>query len=74
VLELSGPSSLRDSVQLLLDNEIFTPSTFLSEFAEKYAALSGCEIERLLLLAPGTLSIERLSHKTLPLSLKSTTP
>ena len=72
-LELKGPSSLKEAVGLLLDNDVFTPSSFLTEFSSTYAALTGTEVERLLSLPPGTLSIEPLNHKTLSMKIKPAT-
>lgn len=57
----ASPSLLRASVQLLLEEQVFTPQEFVDELAFSYnLSLHPFEIEHLLDLPKGTLNISRI--------------
>lgn len=72
-LKITKPTLLSKAVDLLLDNEVFDKSSFIQEFYDNNLALDSEEIENLLSLEKGKLSINISPEKNV-LSLKMRTP
>ena len=53
ILEIPYPRILKDSVDLLVTNEVFTKKSLLDEFAESGLPMNANEVERLLALGKG---------------------
>lgn len=70
-LKINKPTLLSKAIDLLLDNEVFDPKSFIQEFYDNNLALDTSEIELLLNLPKGKLSITKDTEKNLlPLKIK----
>lgn len=56
ILKTAKPSLLSDGVDVLLLNDVFTPSEFMKELANEGMAMNNSEVENLLDLVDGTLT------------------
>src|SRR5690606_33647681 len=59
ILKTKEPSLLRDAVEMLLVNDIFTVAEFIKELADEGLAMDNREVETLLNLPAGMLKIEK---------------
>jgi Zn-dependent peptidase ImmA (M78 family)/DNA-binding XRE family transcriptional regulator len=59
ILEVPTPHLLRDAVEMLITNDVFSRSELLSELSLKGLSLEPTEIENLLALPKGTLDISK---------------
>ena len=71
-LKITKPTLLAKAIDLLLDNEVFDQKSFIQEFYDNNLALDTSEIEILLNLPKGKLSINKDTEKNV-LSLKMKT-
>jgi len=57
-MKAAKPALFSDAVDLLLDNKVFTQKEFVDELSEMGLAMNPSELEVLLNLSKGTLSVQ----------------
>lgn len=69
-LIMNQPTLLKRAVNILIDNDLFTPEEFIKELSKNKISLNGDEIEELLGLDKGTLKLKKSNDKVIDLKIK----
>lgn len=63
VQEINQPQLLKNAIEMLIENNVFSPKEFLKELSLRSISLSGREIEEILNLKKGTLTTNYIEEK-----------
>ena len=70
IIEIPYPRMLRDSVEMLITNDVFSKTELINEFCDCGLPMNSDELEKLLVLEKGYFSENDNSADIIPLSLK----
>lgn len=70
IIEIPYPRMLRDSVEMLITNDVFTKTELINEFYDCGLPMNSDELEKLLVLEKGYFDENDNSEDIIPLSLK----
>ncbi len=70
IIEIPYPRMLRDSVEMLIANDVFSKTELINEFYDCGLPMNSDELEKLLVLEKGYFDENDNSADIIPLSLK----